>query len=515
MDWQSHLPVLLVALPLTGALVFPFFASGGRTIRRLGILLSAAVVLALTGLLWQKVATEGPLLYVVGGAAWNMPLSPGLSFPPRIVLFIDAFSVVGLGGPALLFLAGSFAWAGETQGDSRTEGLAGMFYLLAFASILAMTVTGDFLSLILFFGLFSLSLAGTTALSGKKQALEIAFEGLHFWAVFSVLALFGLALIYGRHNTVNMSALAGVLQFGLVEKVALGLIVALLLTRCGAFPVHFPLFDYLQEAKPSTACLLIAAAQGGFYSLMRVLFSVYGSPLGSVPIGWGLIVSGAFAVFFGLALPLLNRPLRVLPAFVFLVQVGTALIGIGAGLACLGDVRAMADFGMTALRGGVAQVVLAFPASALLCLASTSLLGDEETAGFSAVVRARLLLFFLFAGWLLAGLPPFVGFVPKLLLHESLFALNPVLGALSLAASIAMAALMTRAFYALSLSTKQSHRGLNRLPLGVLLSMGLLTTVLFVFSFLPVWMLSYVIDPAINALLDQGGFMMILSGGGM
>jgi multicomponent Na+:H+ antiporter subunit D len=516
MDWQNHLPALLVVAPLAGAFLFPLIAPGGRTFRRLGVLLSAAVVLVLTGLLWHKVATEGTLLYVIGGANWNLPLPPGLSFPPRIILVADAFSMIGLAGPALLFLAGAFAWTGEAQNDSSSEGLSGMLYLLAYASIVAMTVTGDFFSLVLFFGLFSLCLAGLTALSGREQALKTAFEGLHFWTVFAVLALFGLALIYGRHNTVNMSALAGVLQFGLVEKVALGLVLGLLLSRCGAFPLHFPLFDYLQEALPSTACLLIAGAQGGVYSLMRVLFSIYGSPLGSAPVGWGLILSGVFAVVFGLVLPLLSRSLKALPAFVFLVQVGTALLGIGAGLVCLADVRAMADFGMTALRGGVAQVVLAFPASALLFLVSAFLFSDGPTAVVpSAGVRRRLMPFFLFAAWLLAGLPPFVGYVPKLLLHESLFALNPMLGALSLSASVAMAALLTRASYVLAAAGRSSDGGSNRLSLGVLLSLGLLVTLLFALSFLSVWMLSYVIDPAINALLDQGGYMTILRGGGM
>lgn len=522
MDWQTHLPALIVAFPFLGAVVTPLVSLAGRGARHLWFLLCSCGTTVLALLLWRRVALKGAILYVVGGESWDLALPAGLSLPPRIVLAVDALGALIVVVGALLAFAGTLAYLPSDRGTPEEERSFVVLYLLAMSSALAMVVTSDLFNFALSFGLFSLASTSIVAFGKKKGAAVVAaFDSLLFSGVLLSLILFAVALLYGRYNTVNMAALARLLRFGFVEKTVLVLFAATLLTRYGALPFSSLFTEFLGEASPSAGCILISGTLVGFYALVRIVFSLYGTILGEGALGWVFVVSGLLSISFGLAFGFRSRKFPLLPGFIFLAQTGHVLLGLGVALRSSCHVRAMADYGMVALKGALSLAVVSSLACTLLFLATafirrwTSSENLVDVGGLAKVLPKTTVSFFL-AAWVVAGLPPFIGYTPKLLLHQSLFAFNPLLGAVSIAASIGAAVLLTRFFHGLFLGPlRVENLSQKEASLPAILAMGGLLCLLLFLSFLPSWSLTRWIEPSVTVLLDQAGYVKIVLGGGL
>lgn len=519
MDWQIHLPVLIVLLPLLGAFGTPAVAFFGSVARRLWLVLLSTVTAVLVSLLWGRVAHSGMALYVVGAEAWNQALSQGAFAPLRIVLAVDGFASFASLLMAVACLVGVFSLLSD-EGGHRNDATPTLLYFLILASGLALIVTGDLFNFALFFGLFSLASWSLVALDkGDRSALTEAFNGLAFSSLTFSLIVAAVALLYGRYDTATLAVLARSMPFVFAERVALVFFVAALLSRCGAVPFHRSLVGPFSATSTGTASLLLAGVHVGLYGLMRVVFSLYGTALGGEVLGGVLLLFGAISLLVGVLFALKADDLTSLTAWIILSQIGYVLLGLGVALFCLGDVRALADYGLTALRGALAQWAVLLLASSLLILCVGALRRQEGTTrldrlhlrgGRGALAAGS----FFVAAWTLSGFPPFIGYVPKLLLTQSLVAFQPLLGALSIGASVAVAVALIRAFHAAFLGGGEvlPHR---ETPLPTLLVVGGLFVLIGVFSALPSWSLGRWIDPAAAALLNQRGYIEAVLGGGL
>jgi hypothetical protein len=81
MNWQDHLPALLLAVPLFGAFLAPLTTWGGKGLRNAWFILVSLVFTLVAFLLWVRVGATGPAIYVMGGQGWNFALPSGLSIP--------------------------------------------------------------------------------------------------------------------------------------------------------------------------------------------------------------------------------------------------------------------------------------------------------------------------------------------------------------------------------------------------------------------------------------------------
>ncbi|HPZ76877.1 MAG TPA: NADH:ubiquinone oxidoreductase, partial [Thermosynergistes sp.] len=69
MNWQIHLPALLIAVPLLGAFAAPAFAN--RRLRDVWFTVVIAATTVIAFLLWRRVGAEGIVVYVMGGENWH------------------------------------------------------------------------------------------------------------------------------------------------------------------------------------------------------------------------------------------------------------------------------------------------------------------------------------------------------------------------------------------------------------------------------------------------------------
>ena len=521
MNWNEHLPALLLAVPLFGAFIAPVVCLFGKTTRNILMTGITFITLIIALLLWKNVLAGGPAIYVMGGESFNIALPSGMALPIRIILEADAFS-------AFMVLCGAIAaFAGALFSTNYMEKFSGMgrftsLYFLLTVGMLGMMVTGDLFNFFIFIEIASIASFGLIAFwRDKPEAIEASLKYALVSQVGSMVFLIAAGCLYGKYNALNMAAVGSLLQFGTMEKLVLVFFVGSLAMKCGAFPMHMWLPDAYAEAPSGVTCLLVAVSQASLYGLMRVCFSLYGINLGGSFIPWMIIAMGLASMFFGVSMAVVQHEIKRLIGYHSVSQVGYMLLGLGVGLLVLKDARSMAEYGFTAMKGGIFHIFNYTMYKALLFLAAGAIYyatGQRDLNQLGGLARRMPFTTFMFviAAAAISGLPPFNGFVSKLLIYESVFAVHPALTVVALVTSVLTLASFVKVFQTAFLGPEKNALVSTReVPAGMLLGMGVLTVAVLGASLFPAWTLSNLVEPAAKALVDQAGYIGAVMGGGL
>lgn len=521
MNWNEHLPALLLVIPLFAAFIAPICSLGGKVLRNILLVGGTLVTLVIAFLLWRNVLTSGISVYVMGENSFSLALPSGMKFPIRIILEVDAFSAfMALCGAVVSFAGALFSvnYMVRFSGMSRFISL----YFLLTVGMLGMMVTGDFFNFFVFLEIASIASFGLIAFwRDKPEAIEASFKYALVSQVGSMLFLIAAGALYGKYNALNMAAVGNLLKMGTMEKLVLVFLVGSLAMKCGTFPMHMWLPDAYAEAPTGVTCLLVAVSQASLYGLMRVCFSIYGVTMGSSFIPWMIIVFGLVSMFFGVSMAVVQHEIKRLMGYHSVSQVGYMLLGLGVGLLVLGDARAMADYGFTAIKGGVFHIFNYTMYKALLFLTAGAIYyatGKRDLNDMGGLARRMPYTTFMFviAAAAISGLPPFNGFVSKLLIYQSSFAVHPALAVVALVTSILTLASFVKVFQTAFLGPeKNALKHVQEVPAGMLIGMVVLTTAILGASLFPSWTLSHLVEPAAKALVDQSGYIGAIMGGGM
>lgn len=521
MSWHVHLPALMIAVPLLGAFVAPVASMLGKAARNFWLVGISALTAILSVLLWQQVLASGTAIYVMGGEAFNLSLPSGMSLPIRIILEVDAFS-------AFMALVGSIAaLAGAIFSTNYMEKFSGLdkftaLYFLLTTGMLGMVLTGDLFNFFVFLEIASVASFGLVAFwRDRPEAIEASFKYMVVSTIGAMMVLIAIAFLYGRYNAVNMAAVANVLRLGYAEKVALVFLIVALAMKCGTVPMHMWTPDAYTEAPAGVTCLLIAVSQASLYGLFRVCFSIYGASLGSAVVPWTIIVMGVLSMFIGVSMAVVQKEIKRLMAYHSVSQIGYMLLGLGVGLLALSDPQAMADYGFTAMKGGIYHLINYTVYKGLLFLTAGALYyaaGSRNLNDLGGLARNMPYTTFMFviAAAAIAGLPPFNGFVSKLLIYESTFAVYPILSIMALVTSVLTLASFVKVFQTAFLGPAKARLShVKEVPAGMLLGMSVLTIVIIGLTLFPTWSLSNLVEPAAKALVDQAGYISAVVGGGL
>lgn len=521
MNWNEHFPALLLIIPLFGAFLAPVFSLGGKMARNILLVAASFLTLVVAFLLWRSVLANGIQYYVMGGENFRLALPSGMALPVRIILEVDAFSAfMALCGSIAAFAGALFSvnYMNRFSGQSRFTSL----YLLLATGMLGMMITGDLFNFFIFIEISSIASFGLIAFwRDKPSAVEASLKYTLVSQVGSMLILIAAGSLYGKYNALNMAAIGSSLTMGTMEKLALVFLVGSLAMKCGAFPMHMWLPDAYAEAPTGVTCLLVAVSQASLYGLMRVCFSIYGVAMGSTFVPWMIIIFGLASMFFGVSMAVVQHDIKRLMGYHSVSQVGYMLLGLGVGLLVLGDARGMADFGFTAIKGGVFHVFNYTMYKALLFLTAGALYyatGKKDLNEMGGLARRMPYTTFMFviAAAAISGLPPFNGFVSKLLIYESSFAVHPSLAVVALLTSVLTLASFVKVFQTAFLGPeKNSLLHVQEVPPAMLLGMVVLTAAILGATLFPSWTLSNLVEPAARALVDQSGYIGAIVGGGM
>ncbi|HWA19977.1 MAG TPA: proton-conducting transporter membrane subunit [Devosia sp.] len=492
-SYATPLPDWLIVLPVVLGLLGAALLLALRSFVRIQAWISGATVLVILvsdGLLLQRVSSDGPLAMTMG--RWLPPF--GITFAADVLGAAFAFL------SALVTLVVVAYLHAHTPESVRRDGLYALILLLL-AGVSGGFLTGDLFNLYVWFEVTLIATFGLMVIAGNPIQLDGAIKYALLNFVATSLFLAALGLLYGLVGTLNMADLIG-RQWN-ADPGTLATIAALFMLALGIKAAAFPVNAWLPA-------------------------SYHAMPPGLSALMAGLLTKLALYALFRTLLFVLPASLVWLQPVILVVAIATMILG---PLGAIAETNIRRAFGFMLIGGvGVALSGLALPSPesvsgsilyvghSMLTVAALYLLGGlaepadgrADTKGLQGAVAAALLLVILSV----AGVPPFLGFWPKLLLLQGILGDAALLHgaplnvpALSLAAGILLNAFLTlfagsRLWIRLAWKPQIFASDLQLAPLAASLALATIVTIAGLLPELPI---SFA-QAAAAGLLDPSGY---------
>ncbi|MEO5737281.1 MAG: monovalent cation/H+ antiporter subunit D [Variovorax sp.] len=511
---EATMPHLVAAPILVPMLTAALMLLMGEQRRRAKATLSVVsglvgLVVALALLRWVNAVDTG------GGAGSIGVYLPGnWRAPFGIVLVADRLSTL------MVALTGVIAFAASIYSTSRWDRAGVHFHPLLQLQLMGLNgafLTGDLFNLFVFFEVMLAASYGLL-LHGSGR-LRVA-AGLHYIAInlaASSLFLIGAALLYGATGTLNMADLGlRIAQIapadrGLVHAGAAILAVAFL-AKAGAWPLNFWLVPAYSAAVSPVSAVFALLTKLGVYTVLRLWTLLFAPDTGaSASFGQDVLVAIGMATLFAGALGIVGtQRLSNLAGYSVLVSAGTLLAAVGLGQPAVwagalyylvSSTLAVSAFFLLIdmierWRNAGASIAphesadnAPFLAEDLKAIDDVNL-DDDQQALYGRAIPAGIAflgLGFVACTLLLAGLPPFSGFVGKFAMLSGLLDARNVnatgwtflvlLLVSGLLALIALSRAGIRHFWTQPLATMPALRALEVLPVAALLAASVALTV--------------------------------------
>ena len=419
MTLTHHLPALQVVVPLIAAPLCVLLRRG--TLAWLLALLASLASLAVSLGLLVRVLEVGTISYLLG--SWAAPW--GIEYRVDVLNAFLLVLVSAIGAIVVPYARRSVA----AEIDPDQHYLFWATFLLCFAGLLGIAITGDAFNVFVFLEISSLSTYVLIALGRDRRALVASYQYLIMGTIGATFIVIGIGLLYLMTGTLNLADLAG--RIGDVRQVrpelaALAFLTVGISLKLALFPLHLWLPNaYAYAPSVATAFLAATATKVAVYLLLRFGFSVFARShvFDSLPMGHILLVLSVAAMFVASTVAIFQSDVKRLFAYSSVAQIGYITLGISlvsptgltAGIVHLFNhaVTKGAIFlllGCVALRVGqpsierLAGLGRRMPMTAAgLVIGGLSLIGVPGTVGF--VSKWYLVLAALERGWWwLAGL---------------------------------------------------------------------------------------------------------------
>ncbi|NYT05460.1 MAG: NADH:ubiquinone oxidoreductase [Methanomicrobiales archaeon] len=516
----QHAPALLLCVPMLGAFATPLLGRLGAGIRNAWALLAMLATLCVAGILTSEVLANGTLIYTFGAAApsFAVPLDSG-GIPIRIIFAVDAMGAFMALSASIVGTAVLLYSIASQKKNSGQDGYYGLLLLLT-VGILGMVCTGDLFNFFVFLEINSLAGAALVAYRvDKGVAVEAGLKYAVLSTLGGLLVLFAIALLYGQYDALNIAMIASRMQFTLLDKVALVMLLVALAMKAGSVPMHFWTPDAYSMAPSAITAFLVVASQASLYGVFRVVFSLYGLALDCLTVGWIIIILGVLSMFVGVTMAIPQKDVKRLMAYHAVSQTGYMLLGVGVALAVLGNQDLLAAYGNIAMQGGIFHIINHAMYKGLLFLTAGAIFYRTGTRNLNRLgglghSMKWTMIFFIIGALAIAGIPPFNGFASKLMIYESVFLFNPLLSIIAMVVSILTLASFVKVFHSIFMGPAlPEYAEVREAPLPMLIGMGILALMVILFGVFPQQVVDILVAPAAAALTDQGGYIASVLGG--
>lgn len=401
---MTHLPVLVILLPLSATLLCPLIGHFNVNAAKRTVMtaLFLSVVCAATQLI-QVVTTGEAIHYYLGG--W---------IPPFGIEFV----IDGINGLVVLLVA-IISWTTSlfsSPFEKRERGTndlksSGYYSMVAFLGVglLGMASTGDAFNLYVFMEITAISGYGLIA-CGESKGPIAAFRYLLTGTIGASMYLLGIGFLYAATGTLNMADLASHMV-ELADSPLIILSVACLIVGFGIKMALFPLHGWQPAAHsyahpaadPMIAGIMIKVPA---YAMLRFFFCIFSETSPVMELFFDIIgVMAVCGVLFGSLKALRYSTYNKILAYSSIGQVGYIAMGFAIG-------------NFYGLVGAVLHIVSHAFMKAGLFYTSGSLkyrFGIHETTELGQVYRdmPATSLTMTVCALSMIGLPPFAGFFSK------------------------------------------------------------------------------------------------------
>ena len=404
-----HLAILPILIPLIGGLLMllpPFAGAERYQLRRVASLFLMLAQVACSIFLMATVVQNGALMYAVGD--WKPPFG--------IILYVDQLSAMLVVLTAFLGLSVTlYSFAGTDREGKYFHPLI-QFQLLG---IYGAFVTNDLFNLFVFFEVLLIASYTLLIHGGGKQRTAANVHYVILNLIGSSLFLFALGTLYGITGTLNiadMSLRIGQLSASnqLIVQAGGSLLLVVFGLKAAMLPLHFWLPKTYAAASAPVAALFAIMTKVGVYCIFRVYTVIFGEQAGELenmvqPWIWPLSI---LTIVVGTVGALASPNLRMLAANLVIVSVGTLLITFSLRTP-------------EATAAGLYYLIHSTLVTAALFLIA-DMLGQQRGKALDYFVIARKIkqqsllgVLFVVAAMAVAGLPPFSGFLGKLVVLQS------------------------------------------------------------------------------------------------
>lgn len=326
---EPHLPILLVIVPLFGA-VFAIFLRKGIFAWVLTLLTTLTLPMIAFSLLMKVQETGQPIVYQIGG--WPAPF--GIVYKVDLLAGFVLVVISLIGAIILPFARRSIA--AEIREPAQSWYYA--MYLLCLCGLLGIVITNDAFNAFVFLEISSLATYVLIALGRHRRALLAAYQYLIMGTVGATLYVIGVGLMYVVTGTLNFDDLAARLPEAMAVPeqqsavfTALGFVFVGLGLKLALFPMHAWLPNaYAYAPSAATAFLAGTATKAAIYLLIRVGFSVFGVAfsIDNLPIPEVLLILSIAAMFLASFSAIFEDNAKRMLAYSSVAQVGYITLGI-------------------------------------------------------------------------------------------------------------------------------------------------------------------------------------------
>jgi len=295
--------------------------------------------------------------------------------------------------------------------DVEKVGKRAEAYLLLLAATIGMCLMASSSDLIMLYLAIETTSIPMYVLAGflldDKKSTEAGFKYLLFGAMTSAIFLYGLSLVYGFSGTTQFSNMRS--YFLSLNPVSLGvlfLVVVGLGFKISLVPFHFWAPDtYEGSPTPVAGFLSTASKAAGFAVLLRLFLTAFPQIAGD----WQMLLAilSVLTMTLGNLAALAQTNIKRLLAYSSIAHAGYALIGMVANN----------ELGVKGVVFYLIAYILTNLAAFGIIMAFGRVTGSEEIRAYDGMSRRSpyLGLAMLVAFLSLAGMPPFGGFMAKVL----------------------------------------------------------------------------------------------------
>ncbi len=390
------------------------------------LVLILAVILLIVEPFWREqrrrnlgwVTAIGLLLTIIISIAVGRPGAPVATFGNMIrfdwlAFFFKMLFLFGAGITALFLM------------DHEKVGHRGESYILMLASTIGMCLMASAADLVMLYLAIETTsiplyiLAGF--MLGDDRSTESGFKYMLYGAMTSAVMLYGFSLLFGFAGTTNMYALAAALQSGQLPPAGVLAIIFLIIVGLGfkvsIVPFHFWAPDVYEGSPTPVAGFLSTASKAAGFSVIARLFVV---AFPGFAANWTVIIAilSAVTMTMGNLLALPQKNLKRLLAYSSIGHAGYALIGV---VAVSQQNDAFSKLGITSVVFYMLAYIVTNLAAFGIVMAVGRIVGSDELDAYRGLSRRSpgLALIMLAAFLSLAGMPPFGGFVAKVVVFAA------------------------------------------------------------------------------------------------